>query len=204
MFWLTTMSVLAVGLAAITWMERESRVRLVRTLEQALVQQQQLGQALGLERRRTAQAQLAVETKNREVDALVARLTGEQATSTQLRQALAEHQRQLSALQTDLVLAQQRATATGAVEIARITVPIHTRAARSLAKVVAVNPEWSFVVFDAGWDQVNIGDVLSVYRQEALIARVQVERVQQRLAAARVLPAYPVDAIAIDDQVQAP
>jgi len=54
-----------------------------------------------------------------------------------------------------------------------------------------VNREYDFIVADLGrGDNVKLGDVLSVYRNEKFIARVQVERLEENICAAAVLPGW--------------
>jgi hypothetical protein len=104
----------------------------------------------------------------------------------------------------------RRRTAQRLVELEKVTVspggPPALRADRPggatvSGRVLEVNREWQFVVVDLGWDVLAIGDVLGVYRNGALIAKVGVERVQEQVAAATILPDYREAAVAVEDQV---
>ena len=70
-------------------------------------------------------------------------------------------------------------------------------------KIIQINAEWQFVVVDLGWDVLSIGDVLGVFRDDQLIAKVKVERVQERVAAARILPDYQATNITVNDRIAA-
>ena len=73
--------------------------------------------------------------------------------------------------------------------------------AAQAGKIIQINPDWQFVVVDLGWHTVNIGDVLGVYQGEQLIAKVKVERVQEQVAAASILPEYRTADITVNDRV---
>ena len=130
-----------------------------------------------------------------------------------LQGRLAQIESQVSQLQAELVLTArarealiQRVPAqagSGTAELEKIDVvvgPIGSLAEAS-GKIIQVNPEWEFVVVDLGWHTVDIGDVLGIYRGDQLIAKVKVERVQEQVAAASILPEYRTAEIAVNDRV---
>ena len=52
-----------------------------------------------------------------------------------------------------------------------------------------VNKEYAFVVVNLGHQHnLNIGDILYVYRNDELIGKVQIERTEENMSAAAVLP----------------
>lgn len=58
-----------------------------------------------------------------------------------------------------------------------------------VGNVLAVNKEYGFIVVDLGRaNNLKLGDVLSVYRDDEFIGRVQVERVEERICAVTILP----------------
>lgn len=58
-------------------------------------------------------------------------------------------------------------------------------------KVLEVNNEHTFVVVDLGkLDKLNLGDILSIYRNDRFVGRVQVEKVREDICAAAVLPEW--------------
>lgn len=56
-------------------------------------------------------------------------------------------------------------------------------------KIIMVNKEYAFVVVNLGHQHnLNIGDILYVYRNDELIGKVQIERTEENMSAAAVLP----------------
>lgn len=69
--------------------------------------------------------------------------------------------------------------------------------------VLVVNRDFGFVVLDLGKeDKLEVGAVLSVYRQDELIAKVQVEEVSEQTSTATVLPQWRSVEIREDDIVR--
>ena len=139
---------------------------------------------------------------------LTRRLESEAGVVERLTWHAADLNGQIVTLQKELALAvrrQQRMfaaqpmTSPHLVELEKVVVGAGAPPVRG--RVVDVNTEWRFVVVDLGWDVLHIGEILGVYRDGLLIAKIGVERVQERLAAASLLPAYREAAIAVNDQV---
>jgi hypothetical protein len=65
-----------------------------------------------------------------------------------------------------------------------------------------VHPDWRFVVVSLGWNQLRIGDTVSIFRDEKLLAKAKVERVQEDLAAVTLLPEWQPETIQINDVVK--
>jgi hypothetical protein len=55
------------------------------------------------------------------------------------------------------------------------------------------------VVISLGWDAVRIGDVVSIFRGNQLQAKAKIERVQEGVCAATVLPDWKTDALELND-----
>ena len=56
-------------------------------------------------------------------------------------------------------------------------------------KIIMVNKEYAFVVVNLGSQHnVKVGDALSVYRNDEFIGKVQIERADEKMSAAAVLP----------------
>jgi len=56
-------------------------------------------------------------------------------------------------------------------------------------KITMVNKEYAFVVVNLGSQHnVKVGDTLSVYRNDEFIGKVQIERAEEKMSAAAVLP----------------
>jgi hypothetical protein len=169
-----------------------------------------MAQALALERQRAGELRTLLAGKTQEADLLAQQLAAQSAAALQLEQVVSRQHGHISRLQTTLLMTQQRVAETTrrspaiapAVVLDKVTVPLGGQ--EHTARVLHVNPEWNFVIVNAGWERLGIGDVLQVYRDEALVARAEVERVQEEAAAARVLPAYHAAAIHVNDQVRIP
>ncbi|MBI2495770.1 MAG: hypothetical protein HYW10_04315 [Candidatus Omnitrophica bacterium] len=61
--------------------------------------------------------------------------------------------------------------------------------------------EDAFVIISLGWGAVRIGDTVSIFRNDRLLAHARVERVQESACAATVLPAWKAADIRANDLV---
>ena len=211
-FWVISLTVITLSAAAVAASERYVRRGIEQVLTHAMQEQARLGVALAGEQRRAHELDTRLSQKSREADQLIARVTEESRAVAALREDLTRKDQLIGKLQTELVLASRAIetetttrpteSASGSIELAKI--PVKVGAAGGVkGKVIQIHPDWSFVVMDLGWNTVGIGDVLGVYHNQQLVAEVQVERVQDQVAAARVLPAYQIAQIAVNDEVAA-
>jgi hypothetical protein len=70
-------------------------------------------------------------------------------------------------------------------------------------RVLASNKEHGFIVVNMGKsDNLKIGDILSVYRDNEFIGRAQVERVSEKISAAAVLPDWQDAEFKENDEVK--
>ena len=205
---------LAVMGFGIAWKaEQRKRAATEKTLSQTIQAKQIVEARLSAEERRSQKLAEALEVKTKEVDQVVKRLEAEAKAVELLQGRLAQMEGQVSQLQAELVLSSrareelaQRIPAQaggGLTELEKISVLVGPIGGlnTSEGKIIQVNPDWQFVVVDLGWHTVNIGDVLGIYRGEQLIAKVKVERVQEQVAAASILPEYRTAEIAVNDRV---
>lgn len=207
---IVSLVVLAAGFAIARQVEHQKRIATEQDLAQTIQAKELVETKLSAEERRTKQLTEVVQIKSRELEQVVARLEEEAHTVERLRGRMAQMESQMGQLQAELVLAMRdreelaqrvpRRRRPQTVELEKITVSV-PRTQPLEGKILQVNAEWQFVVVDLGWDLLSVGDVLGVYRDDAFIAKVQVERVQARVAAARVLPEYEPAEIAMDDRV---
>ena len=59
----------------------------------------------------------------------------------------------------------------------------------TIGKITMVNKEYAFVVVNLGSQHnIKVGDILSVYRNDEFIGKVQIERAEEKMSAAAVLP----------------
>ena len=184
-----------------------------RTLELELgevrAEQQRVTEALAKEEQRSGQLASALLEKDQVLQQTMARLAHEDLITQELQDRLLAMQRQFDEVQGELAVALQSRTAEtagaggGMVQLEKVVVSQPAIAdAASQGHVVSVHPEWKFVVIDLGWDAVRIGDVVSIYRDEALLGKARVERVQESVCAATVLPEWTTQEIRINDFVR--
>lgn len=214
-------AVLGIALAAAAAGEHVSRRMIERRYLQAVEARQQLElhvrgvftahhqltSDLATERKRTHALSDAVAAKSAELDQALGRLAEESRTIRELEVRLRTHEQQMAQLQGELASALQRAQASAvlspdaAVELERVMVS--SDGAPSLqGRVVSVHPEWDFVVIDLGWDAVKIGDTISILRNEELLAKAKVERVQEGVSAAAIMPEWDAANIQVNDRAQ--
>ncbi|MBI3331053.1 MAG: hypothetical protein HYZ96_02955 [Candidatus Omnitrophica bacterium] len=142
-----------------------------------------------------------------QLDEMTSRLSDETANVQKLQARLASMQEQMDRVQGELALAlqerQQTAAAKepGPVQLERILVTGETPSGLH-GRVLSVYRDWNFVVINLGWDVVRVGDTVSIVREGQLLAKARVERVQEGLCAATVLPEWNTGAININDAVQ--
>ena len=217
--------VLVCGLIAGWGAEAIGRRRVASRYKMALAAQRQLEhqlsdvqadhdrvfQRLTEEQARTAQLSSALSAKDQDLQQTVARLTQEERFVQELQERLLAMQRQFDLLQGELALTLQTQEAVpasqagGMVELEKIVVASpssNVAAAGSNGRVISVHPEWRFVVIDLGWDDVKLGDVVSIYRQEQLLGKARIERVQEQVSAATLFPEWNAGDIQVNDTIQ--
>ncbi len=185
----------------------ESRQQLESQVRGMLTSHQQLTGDLAKERQRTQELSAAITEKNAQLDKAVTRLAEEERAARELHVRVATTQQRMDQLQGELAMAIQNhkseAKSAGAstVELQRIVVS-SAETPVPQGRVLAVHRDWNFVVIDLGWDAVKIGDTVSIFHDQALLAKAQVERVQEGIAAATILPQWQAADIHINDRVQ--
>jgi len=207
------LALLAVGFAFARQIEHRKRLATEHKLSQTIQAKQLVEAKLSAEQGRSQKLSEALEVKTKEVNQVVSRLEAEARAVETLQGRLAQMEGQISQLQAELVLSSrareelaQRMPAQaggGPTELEKIQVMVGPLGGLNEAsgKIIQINPDWQFVVVDLGWHTVNIGDVLGIYRRDQLIAKVKVERVQEQVAAASILPEYRTAEIAVNDRV---
>ena len=185
----------------------ETREQLERHVSGILATHRQLTNELATERQRNGELSNAIAAKSAELEQAVGRLTEESRTIRELQQQLRTQEQQMAQLQGELASALQRAQSAAmiapdaAVELERVLVS-SDGASPLQGRVISVHPEWNFVVIDLGWDAVKIGDTISILRNEAVLAKAKVERVQEDVSAAAVLPEWDAAGIEVNDRAQ--
>jgi len=188
----------------------EAKRQLEARVGHVLTTHEQLQRTLTSEQQRSHELTDALWAIRSKLEEAVGRLSQETQTVRELHMRLASMQQQMDQLQGELVIALQgRQGATtqkeaqgGAVQLERIVVS-RADAPGLHGRVLSIDKNWNFVVVDLGWSAVNIGDMLSIYREEQLLAKARVERVQEGICAATLLPEWSTTEIHINDQVRA-
>ena len=169
----------------------------------------QLAATVAQEQGRVAQLSSAMSAKDTELQQGLQRLLQEERIIQELQGRLLAMQLQFDRLQGELaaVLEERPAGAPASqgrmIELERVVVTHSAAPAPGLqGRVLSVNPEWRFVVIDLGWDVVNIGDVVSIYRNDQLLGKARVERVQEQVCAAALLPEWVESQVQVNDVVR--
>ncbi len=191
------------------WEVVEHQRELKRRYATAIVEHQQLAGDLNKERVHSKELSEALLQARVKIDETVGRLTEETRSVRELQGRLAAMQQQMGQLQGELSVAlQPRDAVDGSqktaaqVELDRIVVgqagviPLQGR-------VVSVHPDWNFVVVSLGWDAVKIGEQLSIVREDKVLAKARVERIQEGICAATILPDWKITNVAVDDVARA-
>jgi len=189
----------------------ESQRQLESHLRQVLAANHQLLAHLVGELQRSQKLEEHVAQKNRELDETFARLGEEHLAVEALNSRLTAMEKQMDRLQAELAMALDGKVPMAksasldrnkaAVELERIVVS-RQDSAETQGRVLSVHPDWRFVVVNLGWNQVRIGDTVSIFRNDKLLAKAKVERVQEDLAAATLLPEWQPSEVQVNDLVK--
>ena len=189
----------------------ESRRQLELKFGEALATHEQLKSALKREQDHSQELSGTLAAMRTEFEQSISRLTEETRTVRELQMRMSAMRQQMDQLQGELaVTLQQRQGSPQARTAQQPAAPVQLEKivvsdAGLLGlqgRVLSVHRDWNFVVINLGWDAVKIGDVASVFRNEQLLARVRVDRVQEGICAASVLPEWESADIRVDDAVK--
>ena len=190
----------------------ESRRQLELKFGEVLAVHTQLEGALKHEQEHSQALSGALAAMRSELEQSVGRLMEETRRARELQMRLAAMQQQMDQLQGELAVTLQEHQGSAAparapqprsapVQLEKIVVS-EAGSIGSQGRVLSVHRNWNFVVIDLGWDTVKIGDVASVFRNEQLLAKVRVDRVQEGICAASVLPEWESADIRANDFVR--
>jgi hypothetical protein len=215
--------VVTLGLAAAWLGEALARRKAQRGYEEAIrarrqvelevgglrAEHEQLAKALSGEQQRAEDLTAKLAARDQELQEVIARLAQEAYIVQELQGRVGSMQQHLDQLQGELAVSFQDRAETGGssdrmVQLEKVTVSRPKSGKAGLkGRVVSVHPQWRFVVVDLGWDIVTIGDVISIYRDNQLLAKARIERVQEQVAAATLLPEWTKSEIKVNDLVRA-
>jgi hypothetical protein len=183
-----------------------------RTLElengQLRGERDRLSQELAGEHARVDDMTASLAGRASELQLAMDRVSQEERIIQELQGRLLAMQVQFDRLQGELAVALDShaapAKAGRQVELEKVVV---THAASAIApglqgRIVSINPEWRFVVIDLGWDVINIGDIVSIFRDDSFLGKARVERVQEQVSAASLLPEWVETEVQVNDVVR--
>ena len=186
---------------------QEQQRQLEQELEQLRTAHEEASELLEQERARGQELAQALTEKSAQLNGTVGRLVEENRTIQELRARLGAMGQQMDQLQSELSLAiqdvtPQRTRRAGSVQLERVLISSGSGQLGPQGRVVSVDQDWRFVVINLGWSTVKIGDTVSIFRQDELLARAQIERVQEGVAAATILPDWEDVQIEVNDVVR--
>jgi len=154
-------------------------------LEDTIIAKKTVQKELNTEKRKRFALETEIEEKEEQIRLSLSRLQKEIVARRETEAQLVITMKEKGILEAKISKLTKK---TGVFELERIvvkTTPV------LVGRVLMVNREYDFIVADLGrGDNVKLGDVLSVYRNEKFIARVQVERLEENICAAAVLPGW--------------
>jgi hypothetical protein len=156
------------------------------------------------EQQRSQELADALAATRAKLEEAMGRLAAETRDNGELKMRLAKVQGQMDQLQGELVAAlQDRASGQGAesarpIQLERVVVS-SAGALGTQGRVLSVDQEWNFVIIDLGWNAVRIGDTVSIVRDDQVLAQARIERVQETVCAASVLPEWDTGEIRVND-----
>ena len=191
----------------------EAALQTQRTLELELgevrAEQERVQETLAMEQHRSGQLTDALSEKNQVLQQTIERLAHEERMTQELQDRLFAMERQFDQVEGELAVALQNRTSgeaetgAGMVQLEKVVVTQPATAEATVSgHVVSVHPEWKFVVIDLGWDTVRIGEVVSIYRNDELLGKARVERVQEKVSAATLLPDWTHTEVRVNDIVR--
>lgn len=184
----------------------ESRRQLELQHAEIVATNEQLKNELTRERQRSQELSAALASMHTQLEESVGRLSEENRNSREMKLRMAALQQQLEQVQGELALNFQAGASTKsaepeAVQLERVIVS-QAEAPQLQGRVVSVHHDWNFIVIDLGWDTVHIGDMVSIFRNNQLLAKARVERVQEGVCAATILPEWQATEIRVNDLVR--
>ena len=183
----------------------ESRRQLELQFGEFLTTHEQIKTELAKERQHSQELSGALTTVRAQLEESIGRLAQTIRNQRELELRLTSAHQQVGQLQGELSTALQdaeksakAAPSSSTVQLDRVVVT-DSGASSLQGRVVSVHRDWNFVVIDLGWGQVKIGDTISIFRKEQLLAKARIERVQEGVCAATVLPGWETAEIQVND-----
>lgn len=170
--------------------------KLLNEMEQkktALREKAAIEQELILEKKMNAILEKDVHEKERQIKSASAVLEQEVQTRRQMETQLAISREKINIgikkIESLEAKIEELNKTNRAVELEKIVVTADLPVSTVIGNILVVNKEFNFVVVDLGKkDDLKLGDILSVYRKDEFIGKVQVERLEREISVASILP----------------
>lgn len=135
---------------------------------------------LTAEKERSSMLQEELEDKNQQIKLALDRIEQEISARRKVEAQL------MITLQEKEDLAQKVSQSSDTVELEKIVI---NPGSVITGKIIMVNKEYAFVVVNLGHQQsLKAGDILYVYRNDEVIGKVQIQRTEENMSAATILP----------------
>jgi DNA repair exonuclease SbcCD ATPase subunit len=176
----------------------DKEIKEKETVKQELVQEKKwsgsLEEQLKEKEKQIEEALNKIEEKKKLVNEAFTKLEDEKKRSAKLEQDLQRAGSKLSSLVREnkslrQELRSKASSLTPAIELEKIVVTTSSLNPKE-GKILAVNKEFDFIVINLGVDDMKVGGRVSIIREGKLIAEARVERVEEKVCAATVLPEY--------------
>ena len=185
----------------------EDRRRVELQFAEVRATHERLTSDLQKEQQRSGELTQALTSARAQLEQAVGRLTEEGRTVRELQQRLATMQHQMDQLQGELAIALQDREGSlntgkaSPVQLERVVVS-DASMANFQGRILSVHRDWNFVVVNLGWNEVKLGETISIFRDEHLLAKARVERVQEGVCAATMLQEWANADIRVNDLVR--
>ena len=184
----------------------EGRRLLEQRVAHVLSAHDQLQQNLQREQQRSQELAAALTKTQTQLEQVVGRLNEENQNVKTLKMRMSKVHQQMDQLQVELAMALQarqggggeKSAEAGPVQLERVVVS-SAESPGLQGHILSVHPDWDFVVIDLGWNAVKVGEVISITRDNTLLAKARIERVQEAVCAATILPEWQTAAIRVHD-----
>lgn len=162
--------------------EIEEKKRVENKLVETQRAKEQLDSELVSEKEKSQTLKKELEDKDQQIEAALDRVEREIAARKK-----AEAQLMIALKEKDILEAKVRnLKETPTIELEKIVIK---PGSAITGKIIMVNKEYAFVVLNLGsLHNIKVGDILSVYRNEEFIGKVKIERTEERMSAASILP----------------
>ena len=184
-----------------------SRQQLTLQFGEMLATHEQIKRQLSREQNRSQQLTQALTDTQAKLEDVSSRLAQQSKTVRELQVRLTSVHEQMDQLQGELAMTLEAkpstasADRTAPVQLERIVVTDPTVPTLQ-GRVISVHKDWNFVVLDLGWNAVKIGETVSIFRNDQLLAKARIDRVQEGVCAATVLPEWQGAEIQTNDLVR--